>query len=331
MGIKIIGTGSYAPERILTNHDIAQMVDTSDEWIRSRTGIEERHIAAENESASDMAYEACIKAMEMANAKPEEIDLILVATVSPDHPFPSTACVLQRKLNVPATAMCFDMQAACSGFIYAIGIANSMIKTHACHSKALVIGVERISLLTNWKDRNTCILFGDGAGAVLLEERKDNEDHGGIIATKLASDGTYADILKVPAGGSAMPLTREIMDEGVQQYITMEGQEVFKLAVTAMVNSCKEVLKEAGVDASEIRWLIPHQANMRIIGAVGKRLNLTEKNVYINVNKYGNTSAASVGIALDELVRNGQVERGEYLLLTAFGSGLTWGATLLRW
>jgi 3-oxoacyl-[acyl-carrier-protein] synthase III len=330
MGIKIIGTGSYAPERILTNHDLEKMVDTSDEWIRTRTGIEERHIAAENESASDMAYHACLKAMEMANTTPEEIDLILVATVSPDHPFPSTACVLQKKLNIPPTAMCFDMQAACSGFIYAIGIANAMIQAHACHKKALVIGVEKISLLTDWEDRNTCVLFGDGAGAVLLEERINDDDHGGILATKLASDGTYTDILQVPAGGSAMPLTKEVMDQRLQ-YITMEGKEVFKLAVTAMVNSCKEVLEEAGVDASEIRWLIPHQANMRIITAVGRRLNLTEKNVYINVNKYGNTSAASVGIALDELVRSGQVERGEYLLLTAFGSGLTWGATLLKW
>lgn len=330
MGIKIIGTGSYAPEKILTNFDLEKMVDTSDEWIRTRTGIEERHIAAENECASDMAYQACLKAMEMAKTKPEEIDLIIVATVSPDYPFPSTACVLQKKLKVPATAMCFDMQAACSGFIYAIGIANSLIKTHISHRKALVVGVEKISLLTDWTDRNTCVLFGDGAGAVLLEERAHDKDHGGIIATKLAADGNFTDILQVKAGGSAMPLTKDNFDQKLQ-YIRMEGQEVFKQAVTAMVSACKEVLAEAKVDASEIRWLIPHQANMRIISAVGKRLNLTEENVYVNVSKYGNTSAASVGLALDEIVRAGKIQRGEYLLLTAFGAGLTWGATLLKW
>lgn len=330
MGIKIIGTGSYAPEKVLTNFDLEKIVDTSDEWIRTRTGIEERHISADGESASDMAYHACINAMEMANTKPEEIDLVIVATVCPDYPFPSTACVLQKKLKIPNTAMCFDMQAACSGFIYALGIANSMIKTNTSHRKALVIGVEKITMLTDWEDRNTCVLFGDGAGAVVLEQRANEDDQGGIIATKLASDGNFTDILQVPAGGSAMPLTKENIDDK-QHFIRMEGQEVFKQAVTAMVSSCKEVLEQAGVDSSEIRWLIPHQANKRIITAVGKRLNLTEKNVYINVHKYGNTSAASVILALDEIVREGKIERGEYLLLTAFGAGLTWGATLLRW
>jgi 3-oxoacyl-[acyl-carrier-protein] synthase III len=328
MGLKIIGTGSYAPEQILTNKDLEKMVDTSDEWIRTRTGIEERHIAAENESASDMAYEASIKAMEMANIQPDEIDLIIVATVSPDHPFPSTACVLQRKLGVPATAMCFDMQAACSGFLYAIDLANSIIKTHTQRKKALIIGVEKISALTDWEDRNTCILFGDGAGAVILDASANDDSD--LIATKLASDGTYTDILNVPAGGSALPLSKDVIEKR-QQYIRMEGQEVFKLAVTSMVNACKEVLEEAGISSADLRWLIPHQANKRIIHAVGKRLSLTEKNVYINVQKYGNTSAASIGIALDELVREGKIERGEYLLLTAFGAGLTWGATLLRW
>jgi len=328
MGLKIIGTGSYAPEQILTNKDLEKMVDTSDEWIRTRTGIEERHIAAENESASDMAYEASIKAMEMANIQPDEIDLIIVATVSPDHPFPSTACVLQRKLGIPATAMCFDMQAACSGFLYAIDLANSIIKTHTQRKKALIIGVEKISALTDWEDRNTCILFGDGAGAVILDASANDDSD--LIATKLASDGTYTDILNVPAGGSALPLSKDVIEKR-QQYIRMEGQEVFKLAVTSMVNACKEVLEEAGISSADLRWLIPHQANKRIIHAVGKRLSLTEKNVYINVQKYGNTSAASIGIALDELVREGKIERGEYLLLTAFGAGLTWGATLLRW
>ena len=330
MGIKIIGTGSYVPEKILTNFDLEKMVDTSDEWIRTRTGIEERHIAAAEESASDLALEACKKALEMGDTKPEEINMVIVATVSPDYPFPSTACVLQKKLNIPQGAICFDMQAACSGFIYAIGIADSMIKTHPNLNKVLVVGVEKISALTDWEDRNTCVLFGDGAGAVLLEKRTDENDRGGILGTKLAADGRYTDILKVPAGGSALPITPEVIKER-KQYIRMEGQEVFKQAVTAMVGACKEVLEEAGITSEEVRWLIPHQANKRIISAVGKRLSMTEKNVYINVQKYGNTSAASIGIALDEIVRQGLIKQGEYILVTAFGAGLTWGATLLRW
>jgi 3-oxoacyl-[acyl-carrier-protein] synthase-3 len=330
MGIKIIGTGSYAPEKVLTNHDLEKMVDTSDEWIRTRTGIEKRHIADENQSASDLAFEACRNAMEMAETSPEEIDLVIVATVSPDYPFPSTACVLQKKLNIKQGAMCFDMQAACSGFIYAIGIANSLITVHPNIKKALVIGVEKISALTDWQDRNTCVLFGDGAGAVVLEKRSDSNDIGGIVGTKLSADGRFADILQVPAGGSAMPITPEVMEQRLQ-YIRMEGQEVFKQAVTAMVGACKDVLEEAGVSSEEVRWLIPHQANKRIISAVGKRLNMTEKNVYINVHQYGNTSAASIGIALDEIVRKGLIKRGEYILVTAFGAGLTWGATLLKW
>jgi len=330
MGIKIIGTGSYVPERILTNFDLEKMVDTSDEWIRTRTGIEERHIAADHQSASDLAYEACKNAIEMAGAETDDIDMIIVATVSPDYPFPSTACVLQRKLNIPQGAMCFDMQAACSGFIYAIGIADSMIKSHPNMKKALVVGVEKISALTDWEDRNTCVLFGDGAGAVLLEKRVDENDRGGILATKLAADGRYSNILQVPAGGSALPITPEVIAKR-EQYIRMEGQEVFKQAVTSMVSACKEVLEEAGVSSEDVRWLIPHQANKRIISAVGKRLNMTEENVYINVQKYGNTSAASIGIALDEIVRKGLIKQGEYILVTAFGAGLTWGATLLKW
>ncbi len=330
MGIKIIGTGSYAPERILTNHDLEKIVDTSDEWIRTRTGIEERHIAADDESASDMASHACLRALESSGTSPDEIGMIIVATVCPDYPFPSTACVLQRKLKVPPGAICFDMQAACSGFLYALDVVNSMVKTHPSLKKALVVGVEKITMLTDWEDRNTCVLFGDGAGAVVLEARKDSSDSGGIVASKLAADGNFTDILIVKAGGSVMPITKEVIDQRLH-YIRMEGQEVFKQAVNAMVGASREVMEEAGISSSELRWLIPHQANRRIIEAVGKRLNLTEKNVFINVSRYGNTSAASIAIALDEIARGGKVERGEYLLLTAFGAGLTWGATLLRW
>ncbi len=330
MGIKIIGTGSYAPEKILTNHDLEKIVDTSDEWIRTRTGISERHIAAPDEAASDMATHACRNAMEMAGVSPDEVDLIILATISGDKPFPSTACFLQRKLEA-FNATCFDIQAACSGFIYGIEVAEAMIsKQDSKYRRALVLGVEKITYLTNWEDRNTCVLFGDGAGAVVVEKSEEGNSGSRVLGSALFSNGTYTDILDVPAGGSAKPIDEEVL-ANKEQFIQMEGKEVFKLAVNAMVGACKEVLDKASVTSKDIRWLIPHQANKRIISAVGKRLDLTEKNVYINVDKYGNTSAASVAIALDELVRSGQVERDELILLTAFGAGLTWGAALLRW
>lgn len=326
MGIKILGTGSYAPERVLTNADLEKMVDTSDEWIRTRTGIEERHIAGDDECASDMAEKAAQNALEMANLTADELDLIIVATVSGDKPFPSTACYLQKKIQAN-NAVCFDIQAACSGFLYGIEIINSMMQSNPAFKKALVVGVEKITCLTDWEDRNTCVLFGDGAGAMVLEQQ---DDANGIVASKIASNGNYTDILEVPAGGSAKPIDEKVLKER-SQFIRMEGQEVFKQAVTAMVGASKEVLEKAGLQASDIRWLVPHQANKRIISAVGKRLGLTEENVYINVNKYGNTSAASIPIAVDELVRAGKIERGEYMVLTAFGAGLTWGASLIQW
>lgn len=327
MRAKILGTGSYAPEKILTNFDLEKMVDTSDEWIRTRTGIEERHVGAENEPTSDIGLKACENALEMAGVAADDIDLIIVATVTPDKPFPSTACIIQRKLKA-FNAVCFDMQAACSGFLFGMDIANSMMATKPSYKKALVLGVEKITYLTDWTDRNTCVLFGDGAGAVVLENSEDADS--GLISAKLACNGTYTDILQVPAGGSAKPIDEDVI-KNHEQFIIMSGPEVFKLAVNKMVEACKEVLEEASLETTDIRWLIPHQANKRIIGAVGKRLNLTERNVFINVNKYGNTSAASIPIALDEIVRSGQIERGDYLLLTAFGAGLTWGASLIRW
>ena len=330
MGIKIIGTGSYAPEKILTNSDLEKLVDTSDEWIRTRTGISERHIAAPGEAASDMALHACRNALEMSGTSPDDIDLIVLATISGDKPFPSTACFLQKKLEA-FNATCFDIQAACSGFIYGIEVAEALIsKPDSKYKKALVLGVEKITYLTNWEDRNTCVLFGDGAGAVVVEKSDDGDDGSRVLGSSLFSNGTYTDILDVPAGGSAKPIDEEVL-KNREQYIRMEGKEVFKLAVNAMVGACKEVLDKESVSSQDIRWLIPHQANMRIITAVGKRLGLTEKNVFINVDKYGNTSAASVAIALDELVRSNKVDRGDLILLTAFGAGLTWGACLLRW
>ena len=327
MSARILGTGSFAPEKVLTNFDLEKMVDTSDEWIRTRTGIEERHVGGENEAASDIAVKACENAMEMAGVTADDIDLMIVATVTGDKPFPSTACILQRKLGT-FNSVCFDIQAACSGFLFGLDVANSMMSVKPSYKKALVLGVEKITYLTDWTDRNTCVLFGDGAGAVVLENSDDESS--GLISAKLACNGKYTDILEVPAGGSAKPVDKDVL-ENREQFITMAGQEVFKLAVNAMVSACKEALEEASLETSDIRWLIPHQANKRIIGAVGKRLNLTERNVFINVNKYGNTSAASIPIALDEIVRSGQVDHGDYLLLTAFGAGLTWGASLIRW
>lgn len=329
MGTKIIGTGSYTPERVLTNFDLEKMVETSDEWIRTRTGILERRIAAPNEATSDIACKASLKALEMAKTAPEELDLIVVATITPNKLTPSTACILQSKLGA-YNAACFDLQAACSGFLYSLEVANALLKNNAKYKKALILGAEKLSAITDWTDRNTCILFGDGGGAVVLEQRIDENDIGGLIASKLGSNGDYNQILQVTAGGSFMPSSHETVDKRLH-FLRMEGQEVFKLAVTAMVKACKEVMDSAAINISDIRWLIPHQANLRIIKAVGSRLGLSEKNVYVNLDKYGNTSAASVAIALDEIVRSGQVERGNYILLTAFGAGLTWAANLLRW
>ncbi|HOK03906.1 MAG TPA: beta-ketoacyl-ACP synthase III [Victivallales bacterium] len=329
MAIKIAGTGSYLPQKVLTNHDLEKMVDTSDEWIKTRTGIVERRIADTLESSSDMAFKASIKAMEMADITAEELDFIIVATITGDRIIPSTACILQKKLGA-SNAFCFDIQAACTGLIYAIEIANSMIASGNKYKRALIVGVEKLSSITDWADRNTCVLFGDGASAIVLEKRKGHHDVGGILASKLASNGNYADILQVPAGGSEMPLTHELLDKKLNT-IRMEGQEVFKLAVNEMAKACKDVISQTGISVDEIRWLIPHQANKRIIEAVGTRLGISPERVYVNLQKYGNTSAASVGIALDEIVRNKLVERGDYILVTAFGSGLTWGSTLLKW
>jgi 3-oxoacyl-[acyl-carrier-protein] synthase-3 len=330
MNARIIGTGSYVPSRILTNFDLERMVETTDEWIRTRTGIEERHLAADDEAVSDMAFHAAQRALAASGTDPAELDLVVVATITADKVTPSTACILQARLGAKQAA-CFDLQAACTGLLYGLELIQGLISFRPRYRKALVIGVEKLSMLTNWNDRNTCVLFGDGAGALIVERCDATAaEAGGILVTKLASNGDHADILHVPAGGSRLPLTPERMAENLQ-FLTMQGQEVFKRAVPAMVDSCREVLAEAGIDIGQIRWLIPHQANLRIIKAVGSRLGIAEDHVYCNVQKYGNTSAASIGIALDEIARGGLVERGDLLLLTAFGAGLTWGATLIRW
>ncbi len=325
-GIKIAGTGSYVPDRVLTNHDLEKMVDTSDEWIRTRTGIRERRVAAPGQPTSELALEAALRALEAADLDADDIQLIIVGTITPDHPFPNTACYLQKKLQA-RNAACFSLEAACSGFLYSLEVGASLIRS-GVYENALLIGAETLSTLTDWTDRNTCVLFGDGAGAAVLT--RTDHAHDSLIASKLGADGNYTELLHVPAGGSAMPNTHATLDKRLN-FIRMNGREVFKLAVGAMVDAALNVMQDAGVTADELRWLVPHQANHRIIQAVGKRIGVPEKNVFVNVDKYGNTSAATIPIALDEIVRSETVTPGDLVLCVAFGGGLTWGASLLRW
>ncbi len=327
MGIKIRGTGSYIPEKVLTNADLEKMVETNDEWIRTRTGICQRHIASPDQACSDLAEQAARQALAMAGVDPLELSAIIVATISPDHVFPSTACLLQHRLGAKQ-AFGFDLEAACSGLLYSLEAARGLMTVNPKHRYVLVIGSEKLSALVNWQDRNTCVLFGDGASALLLENCPDEEDS--FLACDLGADGNSLDILSLPAGGSRNPATEETV-KNAQHYIHMAGRDVFKLAVNAMVGSCRKVLEESNVSIDQVRWLVPHQANERILKAVAQRLALTEDRVFMNIAHYGNTSAASIGICLDEMVRNHQVSRGDYVLLTAFGGGLTWGAMLLKW
>ena len=312
MGIKIVSTGSFLPDRVLTNFDLEKMVETSDEWITARTGIRERRIS-EGETTSDLATEAAVRALE--GRDPQEIDLIVVATATPDAFFPSTACKVQAKIE-NKRAIAFDISAACTGFIYALYVADSIMRTKEI-DKALVIGAERFSKIMNWKDRTTCILFGDGAGAVLLKK----EDNEGILGFDLGADGSYGDLLYVPSVGS---------NEEYPFYVRMKGNEVFKVAVRTMVESARRVLDKSGVLAEEIKLLIPHQANVRIINAVAERLGISEEKIFINLDRYGNTSAASIPIALDEAIKEGRLKKGDLVLLVAFGGGFTWGSCILR-
>ncbi|NGX39332.1 MAG: 3-oxoacyl-[acyl-carrier-protein] synthase 3 [Chlamydiae bacterium] len=321
---KIIGTGRYLPEKILTNADLETMVDTSDEWIVSRTGIRERRIARGDENTSDLGIEAAKRAIEKAQIEPDNIDLILVATLTPDYLFPSTACIIQSALNLNAAAL--DIQAACSGYLYALAVAKAFVEA-GIYRTILIVAAEKLSAITNYEDRETCVLFGDGAAACVVS----GEGKGLLIGDSvLGSDGTQADILIMPGGGSCNPTTKETVDQGLH-YIKMEGREVFKHAVRRMESSCKECIEKAGLDESAISWLIPHQANIRIIEAIAKRFHVDPEKVFITVDKYGNTSASSVGIALDELLEQKSLSSGEHILLTAFGSGLTWGSMVLRY
>jgi len=321
----IASVGSYLPERVLTNDELKKMVDTSDEWITSRTGIKERRIAAKHEHTSDLAAKAALVAMARAKVTPEEIDLIIVATITPDMPFPSTACVVQRKIGARHAAA-FDIEAACSGFLFALEIGQHFIMAHTAET-VLVIGADKLSTIVNWRDRNTCVLFGDGAGAAILRNRPNAH---GLLTTCMGSDGTKGDLLCVPGGGSQCPPTAHSLAAGMH-YLRMDGKETFKSAVTAMYTAAREVLRRCEADIAQIKCVIPHQANRRIIDAVAERLGATPEQVFTNLEKYGNTSAASVAIALDEAVQEGRINKGDLILLIAFGAGLTWAAAVIEW
>ena len=322
---KIVSTGSYLPEKVLTNYDLEKMVETSDQWITERTGIKERRIANENQTASDLAYEASKVALGRADLNAEDIDLIITATVTGDMPFPSTACILQDKLGAKKAAA-FDINAACSGFLYSLYVADSFIRS-GMHKKILVVGTEVLSKITDWEDRTTCILFGDGAGAVIVEPTTEDR---GIISMSINSDGSLWDLLHMPAGGSKIPASRESVDNKLH-FIKMRGNETFKLAVRALEDLVIRILEENKLDPSQISLLIPHQANLRIIQATADRLGIPMEKVLINIDKYGNTSAASIPIALDEAVTSERVNDGDYILLEAFGGGLTWASALIKW
>jgi len=317
---RIAGTGSYLPEKVLTNHDLEKMVDTSHEWIVERTGIEKRHIAAEGQSTCDLGEIAAKRAMEMAGVSADDIDLVIFATTTPDLIFPSTACLLQKKLGIAGGAA-FDVQAVCTGFIYALGIADKFIKSGS-HKRALVVGAETLSNILDWTDRGTCILFADGAGAVVLEASEEE----GIMSTHLHADGQYESLLNTAGGLSR---NKALLDSG-GAYVQMKGNEVFRMAVNTLGRIVDETLEHNNLEKSDVDWLIPHQANIRIIKATAKKLKMDMDQVVVTVDQHGNTSAASVPLALDTAVRDGRIKRGETILLEAFGGGFTWGSALIK-
>jgi len=317
---RIAGTGSYLPEKVLTNHDLEKMMETSDAWIQERTGIKRRHIAAEDEATSDLALAAANQALEMAGIGAEDVNLIIIATTTPDKVFPGTACIVQRRLGIRGCGA-FDIQAACSGFVYGLDLADRYIRTGAAKN-VLVIGAETLSRLTNWEDRTTAVLFGDGAGAVVLQEA----DEPGIVSTHIHADGQYEDLLQVPQGISqGYDITR-----AGEAFIQMNGNAVFRRAVATLDSIARETLDRNGIDKHDLDWFVPHQANMRIIAAAAKKLDMPMERVIVTVAEHANTSAASIPLALDVAVRDGRIKRGELLLFEAFGAGFTWGSALLR-
>jgi len=325
--IAILGTGSYAPEKVLTNADLSKIVETSDEWIFTRTGIRERHIAAEHETTSQMAAAAARAALEAAQLTAADIDLIIVATVTPDLPMPATACFVQHQLGVSAHAACFDLNAACSGFLYALDTAWAMLASGR-YRHALVIGAEKLSSVLDWKDRTTCVLFGDGAGAVVLGASRGD---GRILGTKLYAEGAHARLLCIPDGGRNTPAAAVLDPLRTPGTITMKGREIFKIAVREMEEAAREILEQHQLSAAQIDCVIPHQANLRIIDALAQYLELPSDRFFVNLDRYGNTSAASIPLALDEARRSGRIKDGDTTLFVAFGAGLTYGSALVRW
>ncbi len=323
--VGFLGLGKYLPEKRLSNSDLEKIVDTTDQWITERTGIKERRIARSDEATSDMAAFAARNALESARLKPEDIDLIIVATITPDMFFPATACLVQEKLGVNH-APAFDISVACSGFIYGIANAQQFIKS-GLYKRVLVIAAEKMSSITDWQDRSTCVLMGDGAGAAVLGE----VEEGGILSVYLGADGSKGNLLKMPAGGSRLPASASTVEERLH-FLKMQGNELFKHAVKIMADAALKATEPLGLKADDISLIIPHQANIRILSAVAKRMGIDpEKKVYLNIKKYGNMSAASTAVALVEAVEEGRVKKGDIILLDAFGAGLTWGAVVIRW
>ncbi|HOW97991.1 MAG TPA: beta-ketoacyl-ACP synthase III [Kiritimatiellia bacterium] len=323
--VSIVGIGSYVPDRILTNADLEKMVDTTDEWITTRTGIKERHIAAPDQASSDLGAEAARRALADAGISPEDVDMIVLGTITPDMGFPNTACFVQAKIGA-RNAFCFDIEAACSGFLYALEIGRQFVSTGTMET-VLVIAAEKITSILDWKDRNTCVLFGDAAGAVVLRAR--GAAHG-VMSSVLGSDGTLAELLMLPGGGSRYPATEETVRQRLH-YMKMAGREVFKHAVTNMSRAATDALRSSGLGTDDIRWIIPHQANLRIIEAIGERLGVGKDKVVVNLDRYGNSSAATIPLALDELYRQGKLQKHDKILMVAFGGGFTWGASVVEW
>jgi 3-oxoacyl-[acyl-carrier-protein] synthase-3 len=321
----ITGTGMSVPSRVMTNHDLEKLVDTSDEWIQTRTGIRERRIALPNESVSEFAHIASQNALEMAGVAPQDVDLIICATVTPDVPIPATACLIQHTLGCQRAAA-FDMQAGCSGFIYAQSVAKQFIVSGRCRN-VLVVGAELLSKFLDWTDRTTCVIFADGAGAAVMSEGNLPR---GVLASAMHSDGSMSDFICMEGGGSKYPASAETVAKGMH-FIRMRGNETFKIAVRSIEDVSREVLQTAGLTPDDVSWFIPHQANQRIIDAVTQRLGIPAERCYVDIDRYGNTSAASIPIALDEAVRAGKVQRGDVILMAAFGAGLTWAASAVRW
>ena len=322
--VAIVGTGSYVPERILTNAELEKMVDTTNEWIVTRSGIRERHIAREDQATSDLAAEAARRALASAKVQPDEIDLIIVATLTPDMPFPNTACFVQSLIGAK-NATCIGLEAACSGFIFAVDAASQYLLTGRFKT-ALVIGAEKLSGVTDWQDRATCVLFGDGAGAVVLQVRESGE---GILSTVTGSDGSLTNLLNIPGGGSRNPTSLQTIEQRMH-FMKMEGKEVFKHAVRAMADASRKALEKCGLTISDVACVVPHQANIRIVDAIRDRLGVTPDKFYVNLDKYGNMSAASIPVALDEAIHVGKIKKGDNVVMVAFGGGLTWGAMVVK-